>query len=451
MSPDVVRQEAAPAAGSGQPRIAFLAAGAAGMYCGSCLRDNALANALHARGEDIVLVPTYTPLKVDESTLSGERVFLGAIEVYLHQKLPFLRNRGGLLRRMIGSQKVLRWISRFALSTNPAGLGELTIGMLQGEAGPQGRLLTELVDWLQREICPSVVHLSNSLFSGFAREIKRRLRVPVVCGLQGEALFLQGLPEPHRGRVLALLRERGADVDRFLASSEYEADHMATWVGLDRSRIDVVWPGIRSTDFGGADPASGQRPPTIGFFARMAPEKGLHVLCDAFRLLASSGEWKDLRLRAAGFLGGKDLHYVAQLRRLLARAGLSRRVEILGTVDREEKIRFLQDLDVFSVPTAFPEPKGIFLLEAMAAGVPVAAPEHGSFPELLRATGGGILHRPNDPEDLARALAELLRDGERRRALGSSGQRSVLERFTTDRMALETLEVYRKLLAPQVP
>ena len=72
-------------------RIAYLAAGAAGMYCGSCLHDNTLAAALLKQGEDVVLLPIYTPIRTDERDVSQPRVFIGGINAYLQQAVPLLR------------------------------------------------------------------------------------------------------------------------------------------------------------------------------------------------------------------------------------------------------------------------------------------------------------------------------------------------------------------------
>jgi len=437
-------------------RIAYLATGAGGMYCGTCLRDNALANAFVEMGEDVVLVPLYTPLRVDEATISGEHVFLNGVEAYLHEKFAWLRRPPGILRRILGSGWLLRAVSRFALSTSPSDLGRLTVAMLEGEAGSQHRLLTELIDWITREVSPDVVHLSSSLLSGCAREIKRRLRLPVISGLQGEALFLEGLPEPFRSRALSLLRERSADIDRYTASSAYEADLMARWVGIDRAKIHVVRPGIRVEDFDSRPPelpggASGPgRPLSIGYFARIAPEKGFHILAEAFGRIASSGEFPGLRLKAAGYLGSRDLKYAAHVRRSLARKGLGGQVEIWGTVERADKLQFFREIDVFSVPTAFAEPKGIFILEALASGVPVVEPRHGSFPELIEASGGGLLYEPGDIDGLARALSRLLGDAELRRSLGECGRKAAQTGFTRRRMAEDVLAVYRQVLADRL-
>lgn len=431
------------------------------MYCGSCLRDNATASALVELGEDVVLVPLYTPLRVDEASISEKQVFLNGIEVYLHERLPFLRRPRGVLRRLLGSQWILRAVSRFALSTNPGELGRLTVSMLRGEEGNQHRLLTELIDWIMQEVSPDVIHLSNSLISGFARELKRRLRRPIVCGLQGEVLFLHGLPEPYRAQALQLLRECSPHIDRFTASSGHEADLMAEQVGLDRAKIEVIWPGVRVEDFADAPlpesrtapavaTADSRRPLSIGFFARMAPEKGFHILAQAFLQLCESGEFPGLRLKAAGYLGGKDLRYVADIRRALTRHGLGNRVEIWGTVERADKLRFFREIDVFSVPTEFAEPKGIFILEALGNGVPVVEPRHGAFPELLEATGGGLLYPAGDAVGLAGALGELLRNEALRRRLGEAGRQAVQTRFTRRRMVEDVRAVYRQVTADRV-
>ncbi len=110
-------------------------------------------------------------------------------------------------------------------------------------------------------------------------------------------------------------------------------------------------------------------PAAIGYLARLAPEKGLHVLVEAFIKLAS--HHPHVRLEIAGWLGKQhETYWQAQLESLAA-AGLSSRVHYWGSVDRNDKLKFLQSIDVLSVPATHFEPKGLFVLEAMAAGVPV--------------------------------------------------------------------------------
>jgi glycosyltransferase involved in cell wall biosynthesis len=120
--------------------------------------------------------------------------------------------------------------------------------------------------------------------------------------------------------------------------------------------------------------------------------------------------------------------------------------------DHASKVRFLQSIDVLSVPTAFREPKGLYVLEAWANGVPVVQPRHGSFPELIEATGGGLLVEPGDTPALATAIRRLLDDPACRAELGGKGQDAVRRRFTARVMAEETVAVLsRYVAAPPLP
>ena len=157
-------------------RIAYLAAGAAGMYCGSCLHDNTLAAQLLAMGEDVVLVPIYTPIRTDEKDVSENRVFYGGINVYLQQKWPLFRRLPKWLDRWLDHPAILGRLGGRASSVDPAQLGDLTVSMLQGEAGNQRKELEVLVDWLIDEVKPDVVHLSNSHDAGAGTDDCRALR-----------------------------------------------------------------------------------------------------------------------------------------------------------------------------------------------------------------------------------------------------------------------------------
>ena len=86
------------------------------------------------------------------------------------------------------------------------------------------------------------------------------------------------------------------------------------------------------------------------------------------------------------------------------------------------------------------------MIEALAAGVPVVQPRHASFPELIEATGGGLLCEPDDPEALAVAVEELLRDPAAARAMGARGREAVWERFNVARMAADMMKVFEHVV-----
>jgi glycosyltransferase involved in cell wall biosynthesis len=424
-------------------RIAYITAGAAGMYCGSCMHDNTLATALRAAGHDALLVPTYTPIRTDEPDVSQKRVFFGGINVYLQQKSSFFRRTPWSLDRLLDARWLLRWVSRFAVKTQAQELGELTISMLKGEDGYQRKEVEKLASWLAEEIKPDIIHLTNVILSGMVHEVKRRVGVPILGELQGDDIFLESLPEPIRTQALGLISQHCGEMDGFLATCGYYADFMAGYLKIPRERIDVVYPGLNLAGHGVPRVERNGAPFTIGYFARICPEKGLHQLVEAFHLLGQSTT-VPCRLRISGWLGENNRPYLEELQGKLRSWGLIDSFEYVESPDHESKVRFLQSLDVLSVPTVYREPKGLYILEAMANGVPVVQPRHGSFPELIETTGGGLLVNPDDPADLARGLKQMLEDSEARQRMATAGKQSVFERFHAAIMAQQTVDVYKK-------
>ena len=216
-------------------KIATITAGAAGMYCGSCLRDNALARALMAKGHEVVLVPTYTPTRTDEPNVSHSRVFLGGINVYPQHKSAFFRHTPWFADRLFDSPRLLNWAASIGVKTEADQLGGLTFSMLRGEDGPNQKEFAKLATWLAEEVRPDIVDISNGLLIGAAAPLRRTLGVPVVCTLSGEDLFLEGLPEPWHAEAIELLRRRAADVDAFITFSRYYAGFMAEYLQIPES------------------------------------------------------------------------------------------------------------------------------------------------------------------------------------------------------------------------
>jgi glycosyltransferase involved in cell wall biosynthesis len=415
------------------------------MYCGSCLHDNTLAAALLDLGEDVVLVPTYTPLRTDEKDVSIDRVFFGGINVYLQQKSAVFRHTPWWLDRLLDSPALLERVSRRAASVDPTQLGDMTVSMLRGEAGRQRKELEKLVHWLLSDVKPDIVHLSNSMQIGMARLIRERCGPPVVCQLSGEDIFLEKLPAPFYEEARAELRERAGDVDAFVAMNNYYADFMAEYLATDRARVHVIPHGLKLDGHGTRVTKRFDEPRIIGYLARICKDKGLHLLVEACELLAKRDDIPPFELHAAGYLGEADRPYLENLRSRLAAGQLARRFKYHGELDRAQKIAFLQSLDVFSTPTVYRESKGLPALEAMANAVPVLLPDHGSFPELIADTGAGVLHRANDAADLADKLAKMLREPAPTAQYGAAGQAAVRHRYHAEAMARKTLSLYRVL------
>jgi glycosyltransferase involved in cell wall biosynthesis len=427
-------------------RIAYITAGAAGMYCGSCMHDNTLVATLHRLGHEALLIPTYTPIRTDEPDVSQHRVFLGGINMYLQQKLSLFRHTPWLLDRPLDAAWLLRRVSRFAVRTQAQELGDLFVSVLKGEHGHQKKEIEKLVRWLATEVKPHIVNLTNVLLSGLVRPIKEKLGVPVVATLQGDDVFLDALPESYRSRALDLIRDHCADIDGFIATCRYYADSMGNLFGLPIERRHVVYPGLDLRGHSGALAHTNSEPFTIGYFARICPEKGFHVLVDAFLRLRKLQEAPPCRLRVSGWLGENNRAYYNEQRQRIDTAGLAESFEHVESPDHASKVHFLQSLDVLSVPTTYREPKGLYVLEALANGVPVVQPRHGSFPELIEATGGGLLVEPGDSAGLAEALRILAMEPERGREMGRKGQQAVRDRFTAERMTRETIAVYEHYL-----
>jgi glycosyltransferase involved in cell wall biosynthesis len=438
--------------------IVQITPGAGAMVCGNCLRDNALVAGLRQLGHQVLMVPLYLPLTLDEEDQSaGIPVFFSGLNVYLEQKSALFQRQPKWLHRLLARPALLKWAAGRAAKTRAQDLGELTLSMLRGEEGNQARELDELIAWLKQHPHPDVIGLSNALLLGLARKLKRELRSSIVCTLQGEDGFLDGLPEPHRAACWRTVAERAAEVDLFIAPSRYFGALMRDRLKLPADRVRIVYNGINLDGFKieSREPSVEGQPaiqlstpdsrpsaPVLGYFARMCKEKGLDTLVEAFILLKQGKRVPRLKLHIGGSCGPGDEPFVKTLRQRLAQAGFIGETSFWPNLNRAEKIHFLRSLSVFSVPALYGEAFGLYVIEALAAGVPVVQPRTAAFPELVEATGGGVLCEPGDPCALADAIERLLRDPRRMRALGEAGRNAVFEKFGAEAMAKETLRAF---------
>jgi glycosyltransferase involved in cell wall biosynthesis len=427
-------------------RILSITAGAAGMYCGSCLRDNALAIELLARGHDVTLVPVYTPTLTDDANVSRRDVLFGGISVYLQQHSSIFRALPRFLDRLWDSPRLIGLFAGRGISPDARFLGEMTISMLQGESGVLRKEFDKLVEWTRDEPVPDVVNLPNSLLIAMAAPLKRALGRPVCVTLQGEELFIDSLVPPYRDQALALIRRQIRDVDHFIAVSDYCARFMSSLLEIPSERISVVPLGIAMDGHSRRDLSAAADPAfRVGYLARIAPEKGLRLLAEAYVRLRRRMNGARARLEVAGYLAAEHRSYLDSARAVLAQAGLQDEMTYGGELDRAGKRAFLRDLDVFSVPAIYDEPKGMSVLEAMASGVPVVEPRRGAFVEVVTRTGGGLLVEQDNPDALADGLHALWTDPAARERIARAGYDGVRAHYTIAHSADRLTAVYESV------
>lgn len=416
-------------------KITILTAGTGSYYCGACMRDNALVKELRKNGHDAHLVPMYLPLQLDEERADAETpVFFGGLNVYLQQKYRLFRKLPRWVDRIFNGKGLLRALAKRSHMTSAREQGEMTYRMLCFEGSHLDKELDKLVEWLESDGKPDVVLLSNALLAGLAGPLKSRLGASVVCTFQGEDSFLDGLPEPWKSKSWKEMSVRLKDADVVVSPSRFYSGLMKEKAGVDS---EVIPNGIDLTGY-----RTGEGNDKIGYLARMCHSKGLGMLVEAFIEM----NHETARLAIAGTMGGGDDEYVAVLRNQLEQAGLSERVEWLPDLDRDSKADFLRELAVFSVPVTYPEAFGLYLVEAMACGVPVVMPDASAFPEIVGEAGCGVLVEEGSVQALAEGLKEVF-DHPGRKALGEKGRQAVEDRYHVGAMAREFEELFGKVVS----
>jgi glycosyltransferase involved in cell wall biosynthesis len=412
-------------------RIAFIAAGSGPrFYCENCARDGSLARALGARGHHVETASLYLPI-------SGENgrdapLFCGAIGLYLRHQVPLVRRAPRWAQRILDARPLLSIAGRLSGATTPRALQDLTLSMLRGDAFTSAADAEALPRWLE-SVRPDVIHLSNALLIGLAEPLRKAIGVPVTCTLQDEDTWIDAMDREAREEAWRIMTRHAASVDLFLPVSSAFGKAMAVRMGLSSDRYRVVPIGIDVDGEPRPKPVDG--PAVIGYLSRIALDMGAELLADAVLLLAGEGRFPDLRLHMTGGATAADAPVLRSLRRRFAAAGLSDRLFIEPAFDPLSRRRFLEGVTVLSVPVPRGEAFGLFMLEAMAAGVPVVQPRLGGFTELVEDTGGGILYEPNTASALAQALSSILADRGRTRDMGLAGRQAVVTRYSSAAMA----------------
>ena len=425
--------------------FAFLTPGTGSYYCGACMRDNALAKSLLAAGHQVSLLPMYLPLQLDEEMLSQAHnpIFFGGINVYLQQNLSLFRHTPRWLDNFINHSGLLRSAARRSHMTSADTHGAMALAMLRIEDSSFGKELDKLIDWLASDK-PDILCLGTALQAGMIRQLKQRLGVKIICCFQGEDSFLDGLPEPFKTDCWNELRDRLQDEDLLVAPSQFYADLMRQRLDAPGLHIEVMHNGIDLEGYHTPNPSS---PPVIGYLARMIREKGLPVLVEAFIHLRNTLKHPDARLHIAGAATAGDSKLIGALKRQLTAAGLHDEVTWSPNISREQKADMLSSLSIFSVPATYPEAFGLYLIEALASGVPVVQPRASSFPEIIEGSGGGALVPPGDPIALANAWREVLGRPDLLQTFGEKGRHAAEHSYSVQAMR----DRFLALATPLVP
>lgn len=416
--------------------LSILPGSGGSFYCQNCLRDMALAEALRRRGHSVTVMPLYLPATAQASAPDAAPVFYGAVSLYLRHRYAVLRRLPRTWFAPLDAWPVLRLAARFSESTSAAGLEELTLSMLRGEEGRQAEELKCVAAWvvaLPPHERPELIVLSNALLAGLARTLKQAAGCPVACWLQDEHVWLDAMDAELRAAALRVMTADMDAIDRLIAVSTSYADRMAGWLGLDRARVRVVFPGVDPSYYRSADLV--RRPATIGFLSRLSAEEGFDRFVDAYLLLRRDPRFSNVRIAATGGPSA-DRRFLKRQIKKLATAGALAQTEISPDRFARDRSGFLAGLTVLSVPGGpTPEAFGYYALEAMAAGVPLVLPAHGAFPELAAAAGCAVLTPDTQPETLARAWAALLLDPERLREKSARGLVAARTQFSQEACA----------------
>lgn len=422
-------------------RVAYIVAGAGGMYCGACAHDQAVARELRRLGLDVLLVPLYTPLRWDGQQLAHERVFLGGVSTWLRQATPLLRPASWALRPILDSRFVLTAISRVAIQTDARKLGPMTVSVLQGIDGPHGQEMQRLASYLAEDFRPQVVHLSNTLLSGLARPLREAFPCAVVANVQGEEHFLVALSQPYRDTAVALLRQNLRDVERLIRPTWTGIDDILSLTERPREDFAVVPPAL---DVGSVHCLQrSTRAIVIGYLSAIRPEKGLDLLVDAVRRVAGTVDLA-IEFRIAG--QALDTPWWKSLQPKLQNMPENVQCGYVGELDRDAKWAFMHACQIFCLPSRLSECRAMAALEAMACGCAVIGPNDGIFQELL-ADGAGVLFETGSVNSLAAAIDSLIRDPGMVRRLGATALASA-GRYSARQSAATLAQIYQGLSIP---
>jgi glycosyltransferase involved in cell wall biosynthesis len=282
-----------------------------------------------------------------------------------------------------------------------------------------------------RELQPDLVH-TNSLKSGVYGSLAAKATGAALVWHVRDRIADDYLPRPAVRLVRALVARLA---DGVLANST------ATLDTLSEPRAGRVHRVIPDSVEVSPHPLAPEPGATIfGMVGRIAPWKGQDLFLRAFATAFADGEERAVLVGSAMF--GEE-SYERELRELAVRLGLGGRVEFRGF--REDIWRELASLDVLVHASVIPEPFGQVVLEGMAAGLPVIAPDEGGPAAVVVDGRTGRLFRSREIDSLAGAMRELREDPAARERLGSAARAAVVD-YHPEAVARQLESLYESVL-----
>ena len=272
------------------------------------------------------------------------------------------------------------------------------------------------------------------------------------------------------------------NLDLIIGCSEYITERIRRCYPAIATKCQTVYDGVDTSRF---CPASDSSAPSdsaehLLYVGRLIPEKGIHVLIQAFNILAETRP--TLRLDLVGVTNRDRYLYLCpdltdpvivrlvdafygrrlseMVRKQLTRGGQSylddlirlaggdKQIVFHGAVLHTETIDFYRQAAMVVFPSVWQEPSGFPTFEAQACGTPVVSTFSGGIPEYVENGRTGILVARGDPQELAQAIAHLLENPPVARAMGEAGRRRAIEHFSLDLMSRRLVGLIEGLSPP---
>ena len=427
--------------------IVYLITGSGGsFYCGNCYRDMLYIKAIRkVPGIKASAIPLYLP--PDTSGVDAEfdnKVFFGAISLYIREKIPFLRRMPAFFDKIFDAAPMLKIAAYQAGTTRTEGLENLTLNMIKGDNTMRENEVDRLVNYLLKDSEPEAIHLSNSLIIGLASQLKKRLNVRIICSLQNEDDWIDEMAEPFRSRAWNLIGKEAVHVDEFISPSQYYKDLFIAKTGVPGNNIHVVPSGLESP--GEYKTFENQHLPALGYYCRINYQNGFDKLVDAFIRIKINDEIPGLTLHVCGGFTRDDEPFIKAQIRKIKQNGFKSSLRMYSEFQGPDKKEFFSNIDIMSVPVRIYDAYGLYIHEANAAGVPVVQPATGAFPEILEKTGGGIIYSPDNIEELTAGIIKLFNDKKLLHSLGETGRNKVKEELSLEKMSVGLSKVYMNFI-----